>query len=93
MSDLISRSELLEHKTLIPGFIGEYVAVRAINEAPAVDAVEVVHGRWENAVCGSCGFDLRCLTDGENDLEQWVWDEGFDYCPNCGAKMDGGGRQ
>lgn len=43
--DLISRSELLEHKTLIPGFIGEYVAVSAINEAPTVDAVEVVRCR------------------------------------------------
>ena len=48
---------------------------------------KVVHGRWKNGVCPVCGFDIRCLT-GENDLEQWVWDEGFNYCPDCGAKMD-----
>lgn len=48
------------------------------------------HGQWVNAICQECAFDLRELTDGENDLEQWVWDEGFPYCPNCGAKMDGG---
>lgn len=58
--------------------------------APTVDAVEVVHGKWDEGVCTHCSFDIRCLTDGESDLEQWVWDEGFDYCPNCGAKMDGG---
>lgn len=50
------------------------------------DAVK--HGRWEQGICTVCQFDIRYLTDGENDLEQWVWDEGFDYCPNCGAKMD-----
>lgn len=58
-----------------------------------VDAVPVVHGRWEAGVCTHCGFDLRELTDGENDLEQWVWEEGFHHCPNCGAKMDGGKKQ
>ena len=44
-------------------------------------------GELVNAVCPACEFDLRCLTDGENDLEQWVWDDGFDFCPNCGADM------
>lgn len=53
----------------------------------------VVHGQWEDGVCTYCGFDLRELTDGENDLEQWVWDDGFPYCPNCGAKMDGGDEE
>lgn len=56
--------------------------------APAADVVEVRHGRWENGECSNCKFDLRELTDSENDLEQWVWDEGFDYCPHCGCKMD-----
>lgn len=52
-----------------------------------IEYAPVVHGRWKNGVCPVCGFDIRCLT-GENDLEQWVWDEGFNYCPQCGAKMD-----
>lgn len=47
----------------------------------------VKRGRWENGVCTACGFDLRCLTDGKNELKQWVWDEGLDYCPSCGALM------
>lgn len=61
------------------------VYVQDIDEAPTVDAVEVVHGRWK------MGFSVRCsvcngyaLTDEDND--PWI----TPYCPNCGAKMDGG---
>ena len=59
-----------------------------INEATVVDAVEVVHGRWrkelvkgfrgvfgEVFVCSKC--ETRYLIPNMN------------YCPNCGAKMDG----
>ena len=49
------------------------------------DAIK--HSHWDNGRCANCGFNLRCLTDGENNLEQWVWDDGLDYCPSCGAKM------
>lgn len=96
--DLISRSASVDALCVAcnkeypeePCEPSECLMRQALEECPAVDAVPVVHGRWENYVCVACGFDLRWLTDGENDLEQWVWDEGFDYCPNCGAKMDGG---
>ena len=54
--------------------------LKGIEEAPTVDAVEVVHGRWcfmgtweECSICG------RALA---------VDDERPNYCPNCGAKMD-----
>ena len=58
---------------------------------PRVDAVEVVHGRWDDGDCTACGFDIRDLIDGESDFRNWVW-EGLPYCPNCGAKMDGDGN-
>ena len=51
---------------------------------PAADAVEVRHGRWtvyvismidgEGCKCSECGFE---------GVPYW------DYCPNCGARMDG----
>ena len=58
-----------------------------IVEATTVDAVEVVHGRWEwyealvnpYALCSNCG----CGLDKRYALN-------FVYCPYCGAKMDGG---
>lgn len=48
--------------------------------------VEVVHGRWEKAEYN--GF-LRC--DQCKDVyinEEWLEDGKWNYCPNCGAKMD-----
>lgn len=51
-----------------------------IREQPTVDAVPVMHGRWipvhsEIAVCSICGHVTGGLLT--------------NYCPNCGAKMDG----
>ena len=59
-------------------FDGEGVA-NAIANAPTVDAVEVVHGRWLE------GKTLeKCSICGKKGFPDW------NYCPNCGAKMDGG---
>ena len=60
---------------------------KMVDNAPTVDAVEVVHGRWEKAEYN--GF-LRC--DQCKDVyinEEWLEDGKWNYCPNCGAKMDG----
>lgn len=61
---------------------------------PTVDAVEVVHGEWimcddendcEYIECPLCGEQFY---DGDND----TFDKPWNYCPNCGAKMDGDGN-
>ena len=62
-----------------------------ILNAPVVDAVEVVHGKWEKAEYN--GF-LRC--DQCKDVyinEEWLEDGKWNHCPNCGAKMDGDGNE
>ena len=69
----------------------EVIPVDAIGDAPTVDAVEVVHGRWyyrnptdtlnEHLMCTAC----KCLF--WKNIEEMV---SYPYCPNCGAKMDGG---
>jgi Zn-finger nucleic acid-binding protein len=60
-----------------------------------VDAVEVVHGEWirvldeydvESIECPICG---GVFYDGDND----TFDKPYNYCPNCGAKMDLKGEQ
>ena len=60
-----------------------------IESAPTVDAVEVVHGRWVSVphklarVCSVCNRDEPYkFADIDADV--------YDYCPHCGAKMDGG---
>lgn len=50
------------------------------------DVVPVVHGWWNaDEICSVCG---EKSTEG---LDATKWDYWLpNYCPNCGAKMDGG---
>ena len=51
------------------------------------DVMRVRHGRWENGnpICPVCGGNKF------RDLDADIWcDWQPDFCPNCGAKMDGG---
>ena len=65
---------------------GLYEATEIIAEAPTVDAVEVVHGRWGEyeAFKGAASFNgYPCSACGKRVSTK------TNYCPNCGAKMDG----
>ena len=72
--------ELLQ-KSLLVGF-----AKQVIEDAPTVDAEPVKHGHWievdtqyiDETKCSNCGV-VECFNKG--------WKR-FNYCPNCGAKMD-----
>ena len=92
MEKLPSKKRLIDANALIKeanadGAYG-YVDAKQIADAPTIDAVEVVHGRWlgwgksgtptyENyGTCSVCGEDAEIYTEHRN------------YCPNCGAKMD-----
>ena len=59
---------------------------RAINRQIAVDVMPMVHGRWE--VRGQEVFCTNC--DKESGYNAFGASAFSDYCPNCGAKMDGG---
>lgn len=59
----------------------------AILKIQAADVAPVRHGQWEEAsdgdgiVCPFCRTDFCTI----------IYDtEHFNYCPNCGAKLDGG---
>lgn len=58
----------------------------AINTAPAADVVPVVHGWWNaTETCSLCG---EKSTEG---LDATTWNYWLpNYCPHCGARMDGG---
>ena len=71
------------HKGLgaaIAGIILEYIETLL-----AIDAVPVVHGRWV------VKYESKTFTwCSECDFRRGVYDQyGWNYCPNCGAKMDG----
>lgn len=61
-----------------------YAAAEMVDKAPTIEVEPVIHGRWEehkrpteHLVCSACcrkNF-MRVKSN---------------YCPNCGARMDGG---
>ncbi len=71
-------------KGVLNEFMKQYreSVLRIVDEQPSVDAVGVVHGRWlphwGNTECSVCGYITYLC--------------GANYCPNCGAKMDGDGN-
>lgn len=83
MSDLISRSALIE---AIPDNCfwdgGDLnMTYKEILDAPAVDAVPVVHGRWIHDVNNLYGCS-ECM-----ERETMSPKKLKNYCPNCGADM------
>lgn len=71
-------------------------AKREIAEMPAADVVPVVHGKWIIGT-GDDEFDVKCPKCGWDDIFEVAGiaavkriSEPMHYCPNCGAKMDGG---
>ena len=67
---------------------------KIVSAAPTADAVEVVHGEWipleyDGYADGNPVWDLwecsECQEEHSGDEDTLT-----PYCPNCGAKMDGG---
>ena len=98
-NSLIKRLEAMKFDTdaiTIDGII------RALKEPSTVDAVPVAHGRWEDEHGGKyanpryrCSIcKERALYKFERDLlDNWKGVQALtNYCPNCGAKMDGDGN-
>ena len=56
-----------------------------IDNLPAADVVEVRHGEW--VVCGTFDDFITCSVCKSN---KYPFGYDFKYCPECGAKMDGG---
>lgn len=74
------------------------MAMEIVASPPAADVAPVVHGKWERVAnpkwpahihdkCSVCGWwntrNALCY-DGSNKPGH-----SLNYCPNCGAKMDG----
>lgn len=98
MADLIDRAALLEQLDDLHnhcghcdgyGYISKDKAMQKVKAAPAVDAVEVKHGHWQEYEdycldvyydCSVCGgsFYMADGTPTEN---------GYNFCPKCGTRM------
>ncbi len=68
----------------ISGMLGDEKSIADyIDDEPAADVQEVKHGAWEKEnnifTCLECGNQFEC--EGYTQF--------FNYCPYCGARMDG----
>ena len=87
MTEYIERKALRD--TLYDADAITMSGVKILNQFPAADVAPVRHGRWVSVphklarVCSVCNRDEPYkFADIDADV--------YDYCPSCGAKMDGG---
>ena len=92
MSEYIKKDELLKHKADVydeDGHVLYAVPTGCIVAMPPADVVLVRHGRWidkgEYAVCMECGGRSGTQYNGVEPIPLMT-----QFCPNCGAIMDGG---
>ena len=85
MTEYIEREKVLLKAAPVEGCFSDMISAYDVIMLPAADVAPVRHGRWgthsdrpDSLICSvcNCGFDM------------WKHDP-HNYCPNCGAKMDG----
>lgn len=60
--------------------------IETINLMPTADVVEVAHAKWEINCDGYYPYCSNCMTEPKSGVMS-------KYCPECGAKMDGGAER
>ena len=76
--------------TIGTGYSNEMSFLTILEQAPTVDAVEVVHGRWvKNETESEKHVESIYFCSVCQNHDAWGETEKTNYCPNCGAKMDG----
>lgn len=96
MAEYIERDKLLyEFREIMPDIGVNELADKLYNVAldlPAADVAEVKRGKWigkqldnfrkYEVTCSNCGWI------GIENYDSYNEPSDFNYCPNCGAKMD-----
>lgn len=83
MAEYVEREKVLSKAAPVEGCFSDMISVYDVVMLPAADVAPVVHGRWImhddefGLTCECSACHIETMGDGN-------------YCPNCGAKMDGG---
>ena len=73
----------------------QFEILKIIDDAPTVDAVEVVHGKWaifEDGWNDEAIYECTVCKEAFVTIDGTPAENLWNYCPNCGAKMDGDGN-
>ena len=88
MDDYISREEAKRFFNLNFGSVSHaIIASRLLDEIPAADVSPVRHAEWDidkSFIPFVCTCSECCASYDADGAFEW------NYCPNCGAIMDGG---
>lgn len=81
-ADALKKKARYAFKSNTGGHIPPIVSTDDIDNAPTIEAEPVRHGRWVHKgawhiECSECCHILAHIGEAKN------------YCPNCGARMDG----
>lgn len=94
MADYIEREalskwlhETMSAQTTIVGVAYVRDFWNKVMDAPAADVAPVVHGRWEEYIDQDEFWDE--LVSEKCSVCGTLHYSAYNYCPNCGAKMDG----
>ena len=83
MAEYVEREKVLSKAAPVAGCFSYMISAYDVIMLPTADVAPVRHGRWIKyqippiICCSNC--------DWATDVEE----KNFQYCPNCGAKMDG----
>lgn len=63
-----------------------------IDEQPTIEVEPVKHGRWKHSKAGGLPTNRFVCSECDGLVQVSTYRNRcmFNYCPNCGAKMDGG---
>lgn len=91
--DLIDRQQIVQeawwlYDDQVGDYYGQVIDLDVVLDAPTVDAQPVVHGRWiESVIERTMGAlnGYKCSVCGHEKIGRTCL---YNYCPECGAKMD-----
>ena len=63
-------------------------AIQTIPDKAIIDLAPVVHGRWISK--NPHGYEWTFVCSNCDYIDGYPFNDRSNYCPNCGAKMDGG---
>ena len=88
MADYIERGALRKALSEADGItfdsLDVFDSLEIVDSIPSADVAPVVHGKWEDSIAKYGILIHKCSVC--NKYSHMA----YNYCPNCGVKMDGG---